>query len=171
MLEIITNEAESGARIIVIGVGGAGNNAVNRMVEEGIGGVEFVGVNTDQQALSLCKAPTILQIGEKVTKGLGCGAVPEVGEKAAEESADEIRALMEGADMIFVRGSRYQGVYRTPYGDMDMAVFPSVVNYQIGGSSGEINLSYQLDFDGQYASDHELHIIYADKSAAHESTA
>ncbi len=102
MLEIITNEAESGARIVVIGVGGAGNNAVNRMVEEEIGGVEFVGVNTDQQALALCKAPTILQIGEKVTKGLGCGAVPEVGQKAAEESADEIKALVEGADMVFV---------------------------------------------------------------------
>ena len=102
MLEIMTGEAESGAKIIVIGVGGAGNNAVNRMVEEAIGGVEFVGVNTDQQALALCKAPTILQIGEKVTKGLGCGAVPEVGEKAAEESAEEIKNLIEGADMVFV---------------------------------------------------------------------
>ena len=102
MLEIISNEAESGAKIVVIGVGGAGNNAVNRMVDEKIGGVEFVGVNTDQQALALCKAPTILQIGEKVTKGLGCGAVPEVGEKAAEESVEEIKALMEGADMVFV---------------------------------------------------------------------
>ena len=70
----------------------------------------------------------------------------------------------KGADMVFVRGSRYQGVYRTPYGDMDLAVFPSEVNYRIGRDSGEINLSYQLDFDGQYASDHELHIIYADKS-------
>ena len=102
MLEIISNEAGSGARIVVIGVGGAGNNAVNRMVEEKIGGVEFVAINTDQQALALCKSPTILQIGEKVTKGLGCGAVPEVGEKAAEESAEEIKALMEGADMVFV---------------------------------------------------------------------
>ena len=72
------------------------------MVEEEIGGVEFVGVNTDQQALALCKAPTVLQIGEKVTKGLGCGAVPEVGQKAAEESAEEIKALIEGADMVFV---------------------------------------------------------------------
>ena len=69
MLEIMTNEAESSAKIIVIGVGGAGNNAVNRMVEEAIGGVEFVGVNTDKQALTLCKAPTVLQIGEKITKG------------------------------------------------------------------------------------------------------
>ena len=70
----------------------------------------------------------------------------------------------KGANMVFVRGSRYQGVYRTPYGDLDLAVFPSVVNYRIGQDSGEINLSYQLDFDGQYASDHELHILYADKS-------
>ncbi len=102
MLEIMTNEAESSARIIVIGVGGAGNNAVNRMVEETIGGVEFIGVNTDKQALTLSKAPTVLQIGEKITKGLGAGAKPEVGQKAAEESIDELRALMEGADMVFV---------------------------------------------------------------------
>ena len=70
MLEIMSNEAESSAKIIVIGVGGAGNNAVNRMVEEAIGGVEFVGVNTDKQALTLCKAPTVLQIGEKIPKVL-----------------------------------------------------------------------------------------------------
>lgn len=102
MLEIMTNEAESSAKIIVIGVGGAGNNAVNRMVEETIGGVEFVGVNTDKQALTLCKAPTVLQIGEKITKGLGAGAQPEVGQKAAEESIEEVKQLMEGADMVFV---------------------------------------------------------------------
>ena len=102
MLEIMSNEAESSAKIIVIGVGGAGNNAVNRMVEEAIGGVEFVGVNTDKQALTLCKAPTVLQIGEKITKGLGAGAQPEVGQKAAEESIEEVKQLMEGADMVFV---------------------------------------------------------------------
>ena len=102
MLEIMTNETESSAKIIVIGVGGAGNNAVNRMVEETIGGVEFVGINTDKQALTLCKAPTVLQIGEKLTKGLGAGAQPEVGEKAAEESAEDIKHLIEGADMVFV---------------------------------------------------------------------
>ena len=102
MLEIMTNEAESSAKIIVIGVGGAGNNAVNRMVEEAIGGVEFVGVNTDKQALTLCKDPTVLQIGEKITKGLGAGAQPEVGQKAAEESIEEVKKLMEGADMVFV---------------------------------------------------------------------
>src|SRR5574344_1561437 len=77
MLEVKIDEFEGEARIIVVGVGGAGNNAVNRMIEENIGGVEFIGINTDKQALKLCKAPTALQIGEKLTKGLGCGAVPE----------------------------------------------------------------------------------------------
>lgn len=102
MLEIMTNEAESSAKIIVVGVGGAGNNAVNRMVEEAISGVEFIGVNTDKQALTLCKAPTVIQIGEKLTKGLGAGAKPEIGEKAAEESIEEIRQAIQGADMVFV---------------------------------------------------------------------
>ena len=102
MLEIRTTEAEASAKIIVIGVGGAGNNAVNRMIDENIGGVEFIGVNTDKQALQLCKAPTLIQIGEKLTKGLGAGAKPEIGEKAAEESAEEIAAAIKGADMVFV---------------------------------------------------------------------
>ncbi len=102
MLEIKTNDAESAAKIIVVGVGGAGNNAVNRMVDEQIEGVEVIGANTDKQALQLCKAPTLLQIGEKLTKGLGAGAKPEIGEKAAEESAEEISAALKGADMVFV---------------------------------------------------------------------
>jgi len=102
LLEIKSNDAESACKIIVVGVGGAGNNAVNRMVEENITGVEFVGINTDKQALQLCKAPKLLQIGEKLTKGLGAGAKPEVGEKAAEESAEEISAALKGADMVFV---------------------------------------------------------------------
>ena len=102
MLEIITTEADASAKIIVIGVGGAGNNAVNRMIDENIGGVEFIGVNTDKQALQLCKAPTLIQIGEKLTKGLGAGAKPEIGEKAAEESAEELAAAIKGADMVFV---------------------------------------------------------------------
>ncbi len=102
MLEIMSNETESAAKIIVIGVGGAGNNAVNRMVEDTIAGVEFIGVNTDKQALLMCKAPTTIQIGEKVTKGLGAGAKPEVGQQAAEESAEEIRQAVQGADMVFV---------------------------------------------------------------------
>ena len=102
MLEIRTNDAEAAAKIIVVGVGGAGNNAVNRMVDEKIDGVEFIGVNTDKQALQLCKAPRLIQIGEKLTKGLGAGAKPEVGEKAAEESAEEISEAIQGADMVFV---------------------------------------------------------------------
>jgi cell division protein FtsZ len=102
LLEIKTNESEAAARIIVVGVGGGGNNAVNRMIDEQIAGVEFIAVNTDKQALQLCKAPTLMQIGEKLTKGLGAGAQPEVGEKAAEESAEEISAALKGADMVFV---------------------------------------------------------------------
>ncbi len=102
MLEIKSNDADSAAKIIVVGVGGAGNNAVNRMIDEEIGGVEFIGINTDKQALQLCKAPTLLQIGEKLTKGLGAGAKPEIGEKAAEETSDEVAAALKGADMVFV---------------------------------------------------------------------
>ena len=98
----MTNEADSSAKIIVVGVGGAGNNAVNRMIDENICGVEFIGVNTDKQALTLCKAPTLIQIGEKLTKGLGAGAQPEIGQKAAEETAEEISAHLKGADMVFV---------------------------------------------------------------------
>ena len=102
MLEIKINESESSAKIVVVGVGGAGNNAVNRMVEEDIVGVEFVAVNTDKQALQFCKAPTAIQIGEKLTKGLGAGAKPEVGEKAAQENVDELTEAIKGADMVFV---------------------------------------------------------------------
>ncbi len=102
MLEIKINEAENAARIIVVGVGGAGNNAVNRMIDENIAGVEFIGINTDKQALQFCKAPTAMQIGEKLTKGLGAGARPEIGEKAAEESSEELAQAMRGADMVFV---------------------------------------------------------------------
>ena len=86
MLEIKTNESEAAAKIIVVGVGGGGNNAVNRMIDEQIAGVEFIAINTDKQALSFCKAPTLMQIGDKLTKGLGAGAKPEVGEKAAEKA-------------------------------------------------------------------------------------
>ena len=96
------SEAGKDAKIIVIGIGGGGNNAVNRMIEEGIGGVEFVCVNTDKQHLKNCKAPQCIQIGEKLTKGLGAGAKPEIGRQAAEETKDEIKNLVKGADMVFV---------------------------------------------------------------------
>ncbi|MCL6515386.1 cell division protein FtsZ [Alicyclobacillus sp.] len=90
------------ARIKVIGVGGGGCNAVNRMIESGIEGVEFIVVNTDAQALQLSKAPTRLQIGEKLTRGLGAGANPEIGKKAAEESREVLVNALQGADMVFV---------------------------------------------------------------------
>ena len=102
MINITTDETGAPVRIIVVGVGGAGNNAVKRMVEEGIGGVEFIGINTDKQALDLCKAPTLLAIGEKTTGGKGAGANPEVGQKSAEESAEDISAAIKGADMVFI---------------------------------------------------------------------
>lgn len=102
MLEIMTTEADTSAKIIVIGVGGAGNNAVNRMIEEAIQGVEFICVNTDKQHLKNCKASTCVQIGEKLTKGLGAGAQPEIGQKAAEENREELTDLIKGADMVFV---------------------------------------------------------------------
>lgn len=104
MEEIRPNEedAKMPARILVIGVGGAGNNAVNRMIDEDIEGVELIGVNTDKQALGRCRAPKRIQIGEKLTRGLGAGAKPEVGAKAVEENRDEIADLMKEADMVFV---------------------------------------------------------------------
>ncbi len=101
MLQFETN-LEKSAVIKVIGVGGGGCNAVNRMVEAGLKGVEFIAVNTDRQALNRCLAETKVQIGEKLTRGLGAGANPEVGQKAAEETLDEITALMDGTDMIFI---------------------------------------------------------------------
>ena len=102
MLELEDRGIDVSAKILVVGVGGAGNNAVNRMIDENIGGVEFIGINTDKQALKLCKAERVIQIGEKLTKGLGAGAQPEIGQKAAEESEEDIRATLEGADMVFV---------------------------------------------------------------------
>ena len=110
MLEIKINEADNAARILVIGVGGAGNNAVNRMIDESIAGVEFIGINTDKQALQFCKAPTAMQIGEKLTKGLGAGAKPEIGEKAAEESSEELAQAMKGAQ------ARRHGIRYLRYG-------------------------------------------------------
>lgn len=95
-------DMEQFAQIKVIGVGGGGNNAVNRMIAAGLRGVEFIAINTDKQALFLSKANTKIQIGDKLTKGLGAGANPEVGEKAANESKDEIAQAVKGADMVFV---------------------------------------------------------------------
>ncbi|RCW70795.1 cell division protein FtsZ [Saliterribacillus persicus] len=101
MLDFDTNMDQL-ATIKVIGVGGGGSNAVNRMIEHGVQGVEFIAVNTDAQALNLSKAEVKMQIGTKLTRGLGAGANPEVGRKAAEESKEQIEELLKGADMVFV---------------------------------------------------------------------
>ena len=93
---------ECGVNIKVIGVGGGGNNAVNRMITTNIRGVEFVSVNTDRQALRKSEAPNQLVIGEKITKGFGAGANPQIGARAAEESIEDIRSILEGTDMVFV---------------------------------------------------------------------
>lgn len=95
-------DLEQFAKIKVIGVGGGGNNAVNRMICAGLQGVDFVALNTDGQALMLSQASARIQIGEKLTKGLGAGANPDIGEKAAQESREEILKVLKGADMVFV---------------------------------------------------------------------
>jgi cell division protein FtsZ len=90
------------AQIKVVGVGGGGSNAVDRMIEVGVRGVEFIALNTDAQALASSQAPIRMRIGDKVTRGLGCGGDPKLGEKAAEESSEQIKELLRGADMVFV---------------------------------------------------------------------
>lgn len=102
MFDDVESTFDNLAKIKVIGVGGGGNNAVNRMISAGVQGVEFIAVNCDAQALTMSKAETKIQIGEKLTKGLGAGANPEVGEKAAEESREQITEALKGADMVFV---------------------------------------------------------------------
>lgn len=101
MIEL-DSEYASFARLKVVGVGGGGSNAVNRMMESAVQGVEFIAINTDAQALLLSNAPTKLRIGEKLTKGLGAGSNPDIGQKAAEESREDIKKALEGADMVFI---------------------------------------------------------------------
>lgn len=95
-------DMNSVAQIKVVGVGGAGNNAINRMISAGLKGVEFYAINTDKQALYMSLAPNKIQIGEKLTKGLGAGANPEIGKRAAEESYEDLKKMLDGADMVFV---------------------------------------------------------------------
>ena len=102
MLEFQVEEQTNFASIKVVGCGGGGNNAVNRMIEAGLKGVDFISVNTDRQALAMSNATTKIQIGEKLTKGLGAGAVPDIGRRAAEESREEIARAIEGADLVFI---------------------------------------------------------------------
>ncbi len=101
-MELHQFAGENFAQIKVVGVGGGGGNAVNRMINEGLGGVEFISVNTDNQALMLSKAKTRVRIGDKLTRGLGAGGNPEIGRKAAEESQDELYEVLRGSDMVFI---------------------------------------------------------------------
>ena len=101
MLQFETGQDNS-AVIKVVGVGGGGCNAVNRMIEAGLKGVQFIAMNTDKQALGKCNAETKIQIGEKLTRGLGAGGNPEVGQRSAEETIDEIKGILDGADMVFI---------------------------------------------------------------------
>ncbi len=101
MFEFI-DSAPPGARMLVVGVGGGGGNAVNRMIHERLEGVEFISVNTDAQALARCRSDARIQIGKKLTRGLGAGARPDIGRLALEENADEVRRMLEGADLVFV---------------------------------------------------------------------
>jgi len=102
--QYIPNQLESFARIKVVGIGGGGCNAVDRMIDEGLQGVDFIAINTDAQALMLSKAPMRVRIGEKLTRGLGSGGDPETGRKAAEESVEDLYEVMRGADMVFITG-------------------------------------------------------------------
>ena len=102
MVEITNDESNYGAKIIVVGVGGAGNNVVNRMIEDGIQGVEYICVNTDSQQLKKCKCSSCIQIGEKLTKGRGAGGNPEVGKNSAEESREALTEAIKEAEMVFV---------------------------------------------------------------------
>src|SRR4030066_1659427 len=97
-----TSQLESFAHIKVVGVGGGGCNAVERMIKEGLQGVEFIAVNTDAQALMLSQAPIRVRIGEKLTRGLGSGGDPEVGQKATEESSEDLYGVFKGSDMVFI---------------------------------------------------------------------
>ena len=102
MFEIDNNTLDQFAKIKVIGIGGGGSNAVNRMIESGLEGVEFIAVNTDSQALTMSKSPKRMQIGQKLTRGLGAGARPEIGERAAQESSNDILEALRGSDMVFI---------------------------------------------------------------------
>ena len=120
---------DSGVNIKVIGVGGGGNNAVNRMISTNIRGVEFIAINTDSQVLDTSCATKKLVIGSKITRGLGAGANPEIGKRAAEESIEDIRAVLDGADMVFITagmgGGTGTGVSLTRWIYLQLVSLPS----------------------------------------------
>ena len=118
------------AKIKVIGVGGGGNNAVNRMIEANISGVEFIAVNTELQVLNQSNAPTKIQIGEKLTRGLGAGAKPIVGEQAAEESREDLSKALSGADMVFVTGGMVAALCARELGALTIAVVTKPFSFE-----------------------------------------
>ena len=126
-------QTEAFARIKVIGVGGGGSNAVNRMIDEGIQGVDFIVANTDAQALMLTKAKTRVRLGDKLTRGLGAGGDPEVGRKAAEETADELYNVLKGSDMVFVTAGMGGGTGQPPTTGRGSQRLPGSPTRQPGG--------------------------------------
>jgi cell division protein FtsZ len=130
------------AVIKVVGIGGGGTNAVNRMVDAGLKGVEFIAVNTDAQALAMCDADIKLQIGEQLTRGLGAGANPEIGFAAANESRDEIKESLKGADMVFVTAGEGGGT-----GSGAAPVIAEVAKQEIGALTVGV-VTKPFDFEG-----------------------
>ena len=157
MLEFDTN-VESLAVIKVIGVGGGGNNAVNRMIEHGVKGVDFIAVNTDAQALKLCQAEVKLQIGTKLTRGLGAGANPEVGKKAAEESKEQIEEALRGADMVFVTAGMGGGT------GTGAAPIIAQISKELGALTVGV-VTRPFGFEGRKRSTHAINGITAMKEA------
>ena len=136
------------AVIKVVGIGGGGVNAINRMIEVGLKGVEFIAVNTDAQALLMSDADVKLDVGRELTRGLGAGADPEVGKKAAEDHAEEIEEVLRGADMVFVTAG--EGLF-------------DLLRVVLGGTTADLGVGTSTEATGQFASDVEL-----DVGVAHE---
>src|SRR3972149_3539903 len=136
-------QPESYAQIRVVGVGGGGTNAVNRMIAEGLQGVDFVAVNTDAQVLMLSKAPKRVRIGDKLTRGLGAGGNPDIGERAAEESADDLYEVLRGSDMVFITSGISElitvpGLINLDFADVKaIMVEGGVALMAVGQASGE----------------------------------
>ena len=133
---------ENVAQIKVLGIGGGGSNAVNRMIDAGIQGVEFIAINTDAQALMLSQAPQRLRIGDKLTKGLGSGGNPEIGMKAAEESVEDLQALVKGADMVFVEALENEADMRRVCREIAGPVMASIID---GGRTPNLTVAQCQD--------------------------
>lgn len=133
------------AVIKVVGVGGGGTNAINRMIESGLKGVEFIAVNTDAQQLAMSQADVKIHIGEKVTRGLGAGSNPEIGAQAAEESRDKIKEVLEGADMVFITAGKGGGT-----GTGAAPIIAEIAKEEIGALTvGVVTRPFSLKEEGE----------------------